>query len=308
MNRYLYMFNYRPEHAELAFLEMNRLFNEPIASKWFISKQVIDVEQSVFFNVRMDIICEAFSFQELYEQVEQLTQSFNKYKIMYHKSQLNDLSYEERLDIMYELSIRLQGTGVIRDFDQLLGVIKINDTLYFGILHRQEHLWKTRQQKPHSYSNALPVYLARTVLNIAVGQSKHLKLVDPCCGIGTLVIEGCNLGLSIEGYELSYKVAKNAKLNMVHYGYDKALIHHQDMLTIQDVYDIALLDIPYNLFSPFSKDQQMQLLIQCQKISKQLVLFSSEDMNKALIELGYSIEAQVQVSKGYFKRMITICK
>ena len=37
-------------------------------------------------------------------------------------------------------------------------------------------------------------------------------MIDPCCGIGTVVIEALEQGIDIKGYELVYKIGMNAKL------------------------------------------------------------------------------------------------
>ena len=44
--------------------------------------------------------------------------------------------------------------------------------------------------------------MARALVNIATCDDKRLSIIDPCCGVGTVVIEALDLGFNIKGYEL----------------------------------------------------------------------------------------------------------
>ncbi len=308
MLKYLYHYNYRMDQKELAHLEIASLFNESPNCHWFESSILIDLEQSVYVNSRLLILAKANNFDTLLKQVKSLNQSFDTFKLIYYKSNQEDLAYDMRLKAIRDIASCLDGVGSIKAFNELLGVTKIEGTYYFGRLERNQQYYKTRQNKPFSYSNALPVYLAKALITIATKGDRTLKLVDPCCGIGTIVIEGCAMNYDIEGYEISYKVAMNAKKNMRHYGFDEKRITRLDMLQLNQTYDIAFLDIPYNLFSPFTLSMQQQLVKKCSLIASQLVLVSQENMNDMLLEIGYHIEQQFEVHKGYFKRLITICR
>lgn len=65
--------------------------------------------------------------------------------------------------------------------------------------------------KPHTFSNSLDIRLARTLVNIAASDDKKVKLVDPCCGMATVVLEGLALGLDIEGYDISREISWSAR-------------------------------------------------------------------------------------------------
>ena len=52
--------------------------------------------------------------------------------------------------------------------------------------------------KPNTFSNSLDIRLARTLVNLAAGDNDQVTIVDPCCGMGTVVLEGLALDLDIE--------------------------------------------------------------------------------------------------------------
>lgn len=57
--------------------------------------------------------------------------------------------------------------------------------------------------KPNTFSNSLDIRLARTLINIAGENDQTKTMIDPCCGMGTVVLEGLALGYSIKGFDIS---------------------------------------------------------------------------------------------------------
>ena len=68
------------------------------------------------------------------------------------------------------------------------------------------------------------------------------------------------------------------------------------------------MDIPYGVYSPFTYQQQQELLQKSYFLAHQLVLISHIDMNKELERIGYEIIDQASIMKGNFKRYVTFCR
>ena len=81
-----------------------------------------------------------------------------------------------------------------------------------------------------------------------------------------------------------------------------------DMKELKQTYDVCILDIPYGVYSPFTYQQQCELLEKTRAIAGELVLISHISMNDKLMEIGYHIEDQATIQKGSFQRYITYCK
>lgn len=56
------------------------------------------------------------------------------------------------------------------------------------------HLGKSMMINPIPFSNSLDIRLARTLINIAGENDISKTIIDPCCGMGTVVLEGLALG------------------------------------------------------------------------------------------------------------------
>src|SRR5699024_4593661 len=160
------------------------------------------------------------------------------------------------------------------------------------------------------FSNSLDIRLARTLVNIAASDDKKIKLVDPCCGMATVVLEGLALGLDIEGYDISREISWSARKNLKYFGYDEYLINRTSIHDLNKHYDVAILDIPYNLYTPITYDEQCKIITSARKICDKMVIVTFEDMAKEIRQAGFSIiDSCLRKKTEYVKfgRYIYVC-
>jgi tRNA G10 N-methylase Trm11 len=150
------------------------------------------------------------------------------------------------------------------------------------------------------------VRVARTLVNIAVGNNLKLRMVDPCCGVGTVVIEALSMGIDIKGFELNPYIAENAKRNLEHFGY-KAVITHGSMHDVTDKFDTAVVDLPYGVFSPTTLEEQLAIINSTRRLADKAVFITFEDMDEHFKLAGFKVIDKCQTNKGKFIRYITIC-
>lgn len=78
--------------------------------------------------------------------------------------------------------------------------------------------WSSRDlERIHfdSRSGMLPTKVARMIVNITMGQSRIGTILDPFCGMGTVVSEAAYLGYSAICSDISEQVVRNAKDNVL---------------------------------------------------------------------------------------------
>ena len=75
-------------------------------------------------------------------------------------------------------------------------------------------------QKPEMYSTALSTRDARAIVNIAAPFPEGLKIIDPCCGIGTVLVEAMSMGIAIEGRDVNKRVVWGSRINLRHFGFE----------------------------------------------------------------------------------------
>ncbi len=306
--KHLYIVNYPTPEEELCHLEMKVVFGKELKDKMLFSDIKFNSSNSPFIKTRLDIIYEKDSVEEILEEIKKDKNIYNNFKLEYVRlNNLDNVPYEERLKIIKKISMNIQGCHNFKNPEFSFGITKVDDKWLFGIDNKNDYKWHSHDNKPCSYSNSLGVKVAKAVVNIANGGSKDKTIIDPCCGVGTTLVEALDAGYLIEGYEINKQIAKNANINLEFYGFDSIVVN-DDMHNIQKNYDSSIVDIPYGLFSHTSEDEQRKIIETARRISKRMVMISFEEHDLMIEEAGFKIIYQCTVTKGKFKRFIVVAE
>ena len=304
---YLYVINYAEGEESLCRLEMKILLNQSFEDKWILSDIEIDPSRSVFIKERLTIYYQADSFESLHEMVLKQPMSFETFKLLFMRFKDQSLEYKERLKRLYAIGSLIGGEADMYEPKQLLGLTESNGKWYFGTLEPNCNEWVKHENKPHSYSFSLSVRVSRSVANLAVGHQFDKKIIDPCCGAGTVVLEVLTVGGNIIGNELNPKVAWKAEENLKHYGYEN-VIQIGDIQEIKTHYDTAIIDLPYGHFNPISPEIQQMIIENARRIADELIIVTQVKMDEQLKAAGFEVIEQCEAVKGKFVRYITMCR
>ncbi|MGL5058263.1 MAG: TRM11 family SAM-dependent methyltransferase [Fusobacteriaceae bacterium] len=306
--KYLYSLNYPVFEEELCFLEMKSVFEKYPDEKVLFSEKKFNPSNSPFIKYRLDILYEEEMLEELLSKIYSDKLSFEEYKVEYLRlNNLENIIYEERLELVKELGTKIIGKFNLKNPEIILGITQFEGKWIFGISQKNDNKWNLRQNKPCSYSNSMGVKLAKAVVNIAAEGDLQKKIIDPCCGVGTTLVEGLVAGYNISAYEINPQIAIDANTNLIHYNLSPIVIN-EDMHTIKDCYDASIIDIPYGIFSHTSEKEQQDIIDTARKISKRMVMIAFEDHEVMIKKANFKIIESCTVSKGQFKRYITVCE
>lgn len=306
--KYMYIVNYPTFEEELCLLEMRAVFGKMPVEKTLFSNIEFNSSNSPFIKTRLDIIYEKDSIEELLVEINKDTTIYNNFKLEYIRLNNNhNIPYEERLDLIKKLSMNIVGTHNFKNPEFNFGVTKVNGKWLFGINNKNDYKWHTHDNKPCSYSNSLGVKVAKAVVNIANNGLKKNTIIDPCCGVGTTLVEALDAGYEIEGYEINKHIAKNANINLEFYGF-KPIVINDDMHNIKKKYDSSIIDIPYGLFSHTSEEEQQDIINTARRISNRIALISFEEHDLMVAKAGFKIIDRCVVTKGKFKRFIVVAE
>ena len=309
MKQSFYLFNYPPEEYDLCALEFKYLFHEEY-QQCFITNKDIDVNISVFMKAKIDIWGMNQSFCELIRQVASLNKSYQDFKVIYLKNPISHPNYQETLDKCKDISWFIAGSVNMSKPKHTIALTKVNDLWIIGYYHHGVPSWKKYDDKPNTFSNSLDIRLARTLINIAGENDQTKTMIDPCCGMGTVVLEGLALGYSIKGFDISRDISWKARCNLNHFGFDGMLITKDDINKHQGHYDIAIIDIPYNLYTPITYKEQCDIINSARKLCNKLVLVSYEQMDQEIKQAGFEIRNRILRKKTEFVkfgRYIYVC-
>lgn len=305
--KYFYSINYPKFEEELCKLEIECLFNEIINEKYIFSDIYVNPSRSPFIKDKISIMYEEDSLEEIVQKIIKDEVSYDDFKVCYIKVENTDVTYEERLASVSKIGFVITGQPSIHNPKILIGISKVNGRWIMGEYERNNFEWHIHDKKPYSYSNSLGGRVARALVNIAVKNSLDYKLIDPCCGVGTVVIEALSMGINVEGCEINKHIAENAKKNLEFFGYEN-VVEFRDMHTIEEKYDAAIIDLPYGLFTATTLEEQVALIKTARRITNKLILVTFENMDEHIIDSEFKIIKKSYVCKGKFKRYINVCE
>lgn len=307
MKKFLYVYNYYPQYEEsMALLEFERFFHAPY-EKYHFTDIDIAYDRSVFIKVKLTLFHEASSVEELIALLAKDHLYYEDFKVVYYKNDLTHYDYRTSLREASAISEVIDGTTSLTDPKLEFAFTYISGTYYFGLLERNKD-WDRYEVKPYSYSHSLPLKVARCALNLGVGSQLKGSVIDPACGVGTVVLEGLGMGLDIVGSDINRYVSYKGRQNIAHFGFDPMRITKKDIHDITAHYDVCILDVPYGVYAPFTIEEQIDLIREAYRIADRLVVITHVLLNEAIAHIGFTITAQCTYTKGQFTRYISLCE
>ena len=307
-----FIYTYACEKGERSLCEMEMRFLFGIEPEAQILKSKIELEpsRSPFFRERIEIMFEGNNISDIVEQVQQMPMLESTFKVIFVKT--NDLEksekirHKERKDIERELGWHINGEADLMEADIVFGIVPFEGKWYFGKYRKSEPVWLRHQKKPREYSTALNTRVARAVANIAVPNPDGVQAIDPCCGIGTVLVEALSMGIDIVGSDINYLAADGARENIAYFNLEGD-VKTSPISAITQNYDVAIIDLPYNLYTSITPEEQVAIIKQTRRIADKAVIITIETIDQVIEEAGFEIKARCEAIKGHFTRQILVC-
>jgi len=312
--RFLYSINYTGPEEELCRMELKYLLHGDVTGKCFFSDVKVDPSRSPFIRHRLSILHAAATLDELADRLR--AEHRTDFAFMHFKFEGSELTYEEWRDRTAELVRAVNCAAVdgatvnaaAGDTSRtLVGLAKKSGVWYFGEYAQNDNRWKEHDRKPETNSHSLGLRTARALVNIAVPDAGACTLVDPCCGVGTVLIEALSMGVAAKGFEINWRVAESARINLDFFGFPD-VVAPLDMHGITEHFDVSIVDIPYGLFTPVTPEEQVAIIRTARRISDRMVIITFEDMDESIRGAGFRIVDRCRVCKGRFVRYISLCE
>lgn len=308
---YLYTYAWQTNEQELCHLEMRAMFGFDVASNILLASKKIEPSRSPFIRSRLDVLYEAEKVKDIALFAQQLVLGAGTFKVVcLNKFDLGDIQkiqQHERHQVEREIGLCIQAEADLVKPDIVFGLVWHNNRWYFGNYVEGEAIWLKHQQKPEMYSTALSTRVARAVANIAIPNPLGIRAIDPCCGIGTVLVEALSMNMDIVGRDINPLVAKGSRTNIAHFGLQGEVLMG-DIAQITGSYDVAIIDLPYNLFTHISVDSQFTIIKSARRIAKRVVLVTIETIDNMVNEVGFEIIDRCVVKKGTFERQVLVCE
>ncbi|WP_458125657.1 TRM11 family SAM-dependent methyltransferase [Paenibacillus sp. Z3-2] len=310
---HLYTFACHENERELCTLELNTLL-EPSSGirsdggSYVWSDINIPPGRSPFIHGRLDVIGEGDTVNDLLPFAKDI-QLFPEetFKVVCLKEGDHAPDYAQSRQLEKEVGMCIKGKAQMKQPKVTFGLIRTGEKWILGQWTEADRSWQIHRQKPQNYSTGFGITLARSLVNIAVPRIENHRLLDPCCGMGTVVIEALSMGIDAKGNDLNPLAVRGARINLPHYGYDSDRITQGDMNELEGLYDAVILDMPYNLCSVLPNDEQRAMLASLRRLANRAVVVSTEWVEGHLLEAGWAVREYRTVQKGTFIRHIWLC-
>ena len=310
INKYIYTFCYDKNESDLCKLESRYIFNKEEKNKLLFSDIKAEPSSSAFVNRRLAIISFSEDYAALINEIKKENLCIEGFKVEYLVFDGDITVYAERLNKLTDIGYSIEGNPDYYSPTTTYGLCCHEGIWYFGILTKNNFAWQKHNQKPCSYSNSISISIAKALVNIAVKANKETKLLDACCGVGTIMLEACFAGNNIEGCDINLKICNSARENLAYFNYT-ANVYHADIKDISKRYEAAIIDLPYNLMSRATENDLLHIIRSSAAITDRLVIVSTSDIKHLISTTGFSISDYCNVSKTgkrIFARKIWVCE
>lgn len=307
---FLYQFNYDLHHKELSLLESRQVFGEEHHQKCLFSRIKLDPSLSPFIKCRIDLICWAPVYDEFLKVIEEKQILMHGFHIDYVSLEGDPTGHLQRRKIAKEVGHCIQSEPNFKHPSTTYSVCQHEGAWYFGVLWREDNAWMRHNEKPFSFSNSIDMHIAKTLVSIASKGDVSCRLLDACCGVGTVLLEACIAGFDIEGCDIGLSACQHTRSNLLHFGY-KAKVHHLDIKDLDQNYHSAVIDLPYNLYSHSTVQITSDIIESTAKLSERLVIVSIADIQGVLEGLGLDVLDGCRVvkkGKSLFERTLWVCQ
>jgi tRNA G10 N-methylase Trm11 len=291
-------------------LESRQIFDSGEKNKLLFSNIKVDPSISPFIKNRFEIISSSEDYSELLVNIKKENIHDEGFKAEYLVLHGDTTTYSERLKKLKDVGIVIVGFPNFETPTTTYAICNHQNIWHFGVLIKHNAGWQKHKKKPCSFSNSIGMNIGKTLVSIASKGNKAIRLLDACCGVGTVMLEACFSGLNIEGCDIQLRRCKHTRQNLAHYNYT-ANVYNSDIKDLDKKYDAAIVDLPYNLYS-YSNDTILTNIIESTaKLATRIVIVSVSDVEGIIKKSGLKISDFCTVEKrgrSQFTRNIWVCE
>lgn len=169
--------------------------------------------------------------------------------------------------------------------------------------------WLAVRHKPNNYLVALPVRIARSMLNLTARPGD--TVLDPFCGSGTIPLLASWAGHRAFGSDISHACVARARENLAHFGRE-ATLACADARVVQQTADCIVSNLPYGLYSHFAAhlgDGALRAALRnLARCAPRVTLVTSERIEDLLRAEGYELVNVIAVESERFERFVYVTR
>jgi len=292
------------EHdRELALAEALALSGgEQCAGKLVQAERPIDIARTAYVLCGLELLASGAGIAETCEKLRDTGLASDGFAIEVRRIP-RGLKVHRR-DTANALALAIDGGPNLDDPRERFLAFVTADGVWFGrTLEAGEPEWRRLARKPHDFSSALPTQAARAICNLFVRGGE--RVVDPCCGSGTLLIHAASLGAKVTGYDINQKMVWATNKNLAHFGFEPAAAVG-DAAEIEGEFDVLVANVPYGRMAPTSDEKLARMVTNIAKLAPRGAIVALSDQSEAIEASGGVVREVIRLAKFSVTRRIFI--
>jgi predicted RNA methylase len=165
--------------------------------------------------------------------------------------------------------------------------------------------WLDARHKPNNYLVALPVRIAKAMLNLTARPGD--TVLDPFCGSGTIPLLAAWAGHRTFGSDISAACVARAAENLAHFGREATLVC-ADARTATQAADCIVTNLPYGTYCHLAPGAMRAVLRNLGRLATRVTLVTSEALEDDLRAEGYQIAQVIPVESERFERFVYVTR
>lgn len=266
------------------------------------SPQAVDITRSAYLHACLKIEAHGDSLEGLVADCQRLGMAYDGFRLTLYRPPPKVDGHSEM--IIRRVADAITGSPSLSAPRVRLGVVGSVDHWLVGrIISRGRNHWRRGIDRPVHFSSALPQRFSRALVNLVASPGD--TLIDPCCGVGTPLIEASEAGIIAVGADHNPKMLRCLARNLAHLNLPLRLFR-ADARTLTGRYDAAVLDLPYgrNLKGP--QTPPAELIAPLRTVATRSAIVSAGPLDSLLSALGLRIIRTAQVPKGQLVRYVYV--
>jgi tRNA (guanine10-N2)-dimethyltransferase len=291
---FLYMITCDDAELELAHAELRVLTGANTQDRMALSAVGCDISRAAYISQCGEILARAPTVQDLVKAVANLRLHVEGFRVEVKRlGPVSDLT--SSMVVSRSLADVIGGSPNLKHprahFQALCGP---DGWQFLRLISVSRRGYQRQSKRPHNFSYALPARAARALVNLAAAPGD--TLVDPCCGVGTCLLEACEMGIRATGCDVSAATVYSARGNLRHFSYECA-VQQADARALQGTYDAAIVDFPYGHASHVERGLYAEVLAHVAPHVRRLAVVLGDPAEDLFAQLGLAVLDSARVRK-----------
>lgn len=261
-----------------------------------------EVKRSAYLRLGGSVLARAPSLEELLTEIRRKAFRFDEFRVEFVR--LSDALLLSSQKSIVAVADALKGCFPNLDHPKvrLALVVGATEVLFGEIRTESDRSYMRHDAKPYTTSSSLSSRLSRALVNLVARRGD--VVLDPCCGVGTLLLEAAAIGAIPVGCDWNFRMVEKARANLAHFGYAGA-IHHADARTWKTPVDAVVTDLPYGRNTVMSPNVVREIFSAVARIASRAVFVTLADVRSWMEEAGFFNVRVYAVPKytGFIRRV-----